>query len=94
MIDGDTARQMTVKSVLRLPAALMLRDAVLAGAGVGILPQMLVAEALAKGELQNWGRLPDASRVWTLHARRRLTSGRVTAFLDFLSESMSAPWAS
>ena len=94
VIDGDTARQMTFKSVLRLPAALMLRDAVLAGAGVGILPQMLVAEALAKGELQNWGRLPDASvEVWALHASRRLTSGRVTAFLDFLTESMPAPWA-
>lgn len=70
-------------------AGVMLRDAVLAGAGVGILPRMLVAVALKDGSLQDWGRLPDAQvEVWALHASRRLTSARVAAFLDFLTEAI------
>ena len=48
---------------------------------------MLVAVALKDGSLQDWGRLPDAQvEVWALHASRRLTSARVAAFLDFLTE--------
>lgn len=39
--------------------------------------------------LQDWGRLPDAQvEVWALHASRRLTSARVAAFLDFLTETI------
>lgn len=89
VIDGNTERRVTLKTVLRLPSPLMLRDAVLAGAGVAILPRMLVAAALKDGSLQDWGRLPDAQvEVWALHASRRLTSARVAAFLDFLTEAV------
>jgi DNA-binding transcriptional LysR family regulator len=88
VIDGNTERQVTLKTVLRLPSPLMLRDAVLAGAGVSILPRMLVAGALKDGSLQDWGRLPDAKvEIWALHASRRLTSARVATFLDFLMET-------
>jgi DNA-binding transcriptional LysR family regulator len=91
VVDGGVERTMTFKSVLRLPSLLMLRDAVLAGAGAGILPHMLVADALASGELQDWGTLPAPKvEVWALHASRRLTSGKVSAFLDFLTEATPA----
>ena len=94
VVDGGVERTMTFKSVLRLPSLLMLRDAVLAGAGAGILPHMLVADALASGELQDWGTLPAPKiEVWALHAGRRLTSGKVSAFLDFLTEATPAMFA-
>jgi DNA-binding transcriptional LysR family regulator len=84
---GHIQRQVSLKTVLRLPGPLMLRDAVLAGAGVGILPRALVAKSLESGALQDWGRLPDAQvDLWALHASRRLTSARVAAFLDYLVE--------
>lgn len=89
VLDGNIERQVTLKTVLRLPSPLMLHDAVLAGAGVAILPRMLVAEQLKDGSLQEWGRMPDAKvEIWALHASRRLTSAKVAAFLDFLMENI------
>jgi DNA-binding transcriptional LysR family regulator len=91
VIYGNADREVTLKTVLRLSSPLMVRDAVLAGAGVGILPHLLVAQALATGELQDWGRLPDPPvEVWALHASRRLTSQKVSAFIDFLIEANAA----
>jgi DNA-binding transcriptional LysR family regulator len=88
VMDGNRERHLTLRTVLRLPAPLVVRDAVLAGAGVGILPRMLVADALARGTLQDWGRLPDAkAEVWALHSSRRLTSAKVQAFMDHLATS-------
>jgi DNA-binding transcriptional LysR family regulator len=89
VIDGNVERRVTLKTVLRLPSPLMVRDAVLAGAGLGILPRMLVSESLEQGILQDWGCLPDGQiELWALHASRRLTSARIEAFLDFLAEEM------
>ena len=63
----------------------MVWDVVLAGAGTGILPRRLVAAYLATGQLQDWGRLPDAKvELWVLHASRRLASRKVAACIDFL----------
>ena len=91
VIDGNVERRITLKTVLRLPSPLMVRDAVLAGAGLGILPRMLVSGSLEQGILQDWGRLPDGQiELWALHASRRLTSARIAAFLDFLAEEMPA----
>jgi DNA-binding transcriptional LysR family regulator len=91
LIDGNTERHVTLKTVLRLPSPLMVRDAVLAGAGVGILPRMLVARSLEQGLVQDWGCLVDGRiELWALHASRRLTSARIAAFLDFLAGEMPA----
>jgi DNA-binding transcriptional LysR family regulator len=89
LIDGNSELQVTLKTVLRLPSPLMVRDAVLAGAGVGILPRMLVARSLKDGFVQDWGCLIDGQiELWALHASRRLTSARIAAFLDFLAGEM------
>lgn len=71
--------------VLRLSSLLMLRDAVLAGAGVGLLPQSIVGKQLASGELVRWG-AQDGREValWVLHTSRRLASPKVRAFVDFI----------
>lgn len=71
--------------VLRLSSMWMARDAVVAGAGVGLLPQSLVRGALARGELVLWGEVPGREvELWVLHTSRRLASPKVKAFVEFL----------
>lgn len=89
VMDGNGERQVSLRSVLRLPSPLMIRDAVLAGAGVAILPRGLVAAALAEGQLEDWGCLPDGEvEIWALHASRRLTSRKVAAFIEHLTREL------
>lgn len=87
--DATGDRQIILKSVLRLPSPMMIYDAILAGAGVGILPRGLVAASLARGQLQDWGRLPNGQvELWALHASRRLTSRKVAGFIDHLTSEV------
>jgi DNA-binding transcriptional LysR family regulator len=81
-------RRLKLNPVLRLASPLMVRDAALAGAGIAVLPQFLVAQDLSTGRLVNWGSLVDGSiEVWALHVSRRLTNRKVSAFLNFLCEA-------
>ncbi|MGL4650562.1 MAG: LysR substrate-binding domain-containing protein, partial [Caldilineaceae bacterium] len=89
VVEGNEDRQITLKSILRLPTPPMVRDAVLAGAGVGILPRHLVSGSLAQGRMQDWGRLPDGRvEFWALHASRRLTSRKVAVFIEHLAAEL------
>jgi DNA-binding transcriptional LysR family regulator len=74
--------------VLRLSSLLMVREAVLAGAGVALLPKLLVDEDIEAGRLLCWG-TQEAPKVdiWALHSSRRLMGAKVRAFLDFLGKS-------
>ena len=76
---------MTIDPVLSLSSLIMVRDAVLAGVGVGRLPVSLVGEDMRAGTLLHWGDI-DAAPValWALYPSRRLLSARVSAFLDYL----------
>lgn len=75
----------TIDPVLSLSSLVMVRDAVLAGVGVGRLPVSLVGQDLRDGTLVHWGDI-DAPEValWALYPSRRLLSARVSAFLDYL----------
>ncbi len=71
--------------VLRLSSLLMVRDAVLAGAGASLLPRFIVAGDIQAGRLACWGAVEDRPvAIWALHPSRRLVSSKVAAFLDFL----------
>src|SRR5690606_231106 len=60
---------------LRLSSLLMVRDAVCAGAGVGLLPRAVIEEDAMKGRLAIWSTVPHrTSELWVLHASRRLVS--------------------
>ncbi|MEN5028583.1 LysR substrate-binding domain-containing protein [Pseudomonas sp. Ps21-P2] len=76
---------MTIDPVLSLSTLVMVRDAVLAGVGVGRLPVSLVGQDLRDGTLVHWGDIdaPDVA-LWALYPSRRLLSARVSAFLDYL----------
>lgn len=86
-IDGGT---LTLKPqpVLRLSSLMMARDATLAGAGVALLPKLLVADDVAAGRLILWG-VEDAPpvEIWALQSSRRLVGAKVRAFLDVIDQS-------
>ncbi|HIC47583.1 MAG TPA: LysR family transcriptional regulator [Methylophaga aminisulfidivorans] len=79
---------LTLTPKLHLSSIIMVRDAVRAGAGAGLLPVSLVSEDLKTGRLVSWGETegPEIT-LWALYPSRRLLNARVTAFLDFLKEA-------
>ena len=59
------------------------------GAGVALLPRAVVEEAADEGRLTIWSTVPHrTSEIWVLHASRRLASTKVTAFVDFIVETL------
>lgn len=74
--------------VLRLSSLLMAREAVLDGAGVGLLPELLVAPDIAAGRLIKLGEEDGPFvEIWALYSSRRLLSAKVRAFLDMLEHA-------
>ena len=72
--------------LLRLSSLLMVREAVLAGVGIALLPRLLVADDLAAGRLVLWG-VEDAKpvEIWAMQTAHRHISAKVRAFLDALT---------
>jgi DNA-binding transcriptional LysR family regulator len=72
--------------VLRLSSLLMVRDAVVAGAGSALLPKLLVVGDLEAGRLVQWATddHPPVG-IWALQSSRRLVSAKVRAFLAALT---------
>jgi DNA-binding transcriptional LysR family regulator len=73
------------RPVLQLSSLLMVRDAVIAGGGVALLPESIIWDQLATGKLVQWGKSGKDVELWVLHTSRRLPSPKVRAFVDFLS---------
>ncbi|MDO7897287.1 LysR family transcriptional regulator [Pseudomonas citrulli] len=70
---------------LQFSSLLMVRDAVIAGGGVALIPQSIAWQQLARGELVEWGTVPGAEpALWVLHTSRRLAAPKVRAFVDFI----------
>jgi DNA-binding transcriptional LysR family regulator len=87
-VKASTGRgSVAISPVLILSSILMIRDAVRAGIGAGLLPVSLVSHDLADGTLAHWGDFdgPDIA-LWTLYPSRRLLSARVSAFLGYLKQ--------
>lgn len=83
--DGDTLNTVMPDIRLRLSSLIMIRDAVLAGAGAALIPRSLLAQDLRQTAFTPWGRIPDRPvELWALHSSRRLVSTKVTAFIDYL----------
>ncbi|MBV1834005.1 LysR family transcriptional regulator [Novacetimonas pomaceti] len=74
--------------VIRLSSLLMVRDAVLAGAGAALLPKLLVADDVEAGRLACWGTHTGPSvEIWALQSSRRLIGAKVRAFLDVVEKA-------
>ena len=71
---------------LRLSSFLTIRDAAVAGAGVALLPQSIVWNELARGDLVQWGTVTGGDvALWVLHTSRRLPTPKVRAFVEFMA---------
>jgi DNA-binding transcriptional LysR family regulator len=76
------------EAVLRLSSLLMVRDAVLAGAGAAMLPRLLVSDDVAARRLVLWGiQAGPPVELWALQSSRRLVGAKVRAFLDMVEKA-------
>jgi DNA-binding transcriptional LysR family regulator len=48
------------------------------------LPESIIWDHLANGQLVQWGKSGQDVELWVLHTSRRLPSAKVRAFVDFL----------
>lgn len=88
---GAGARTLLPQPILRLSSLLMVREAVLSGIGVALLPRLLVADDVAAGRLLSWGEEEAAPvEIWALYSSRRLLSAKVRAFVDTLVTAFEA----
>ena len=82
----DGVRVLNPRFRLRLSSFLMIRDAVLAGAGVALMPRLLVEKDIEAGRLVSWGPQHGPHvEIWALQHSRRLSSSKVRAFLEVLA---------
>lgn len=74
--------------ILRFSSLLMVRDAVLAGAGAALLPKLLVEGDIEAGRLVCWGTHAGPSvEIWALQSSRRLIGAKVRAFLGVMERA-------
>lgn len=91
-MSDETQRDFTPEPVLRFSSLLMVRDAVMASAGVAMLPKLLVERDLKDGRLICWGTETGSPvEIWALYNSRRLLSAKVRAFLDMLKTLQELP---
>lgn len=88
VIRGEATRFIDPDVRLSLSSLPMVRDAVLTGAGIAVLPRLSVAEDISSGRLVILGNLPDSSvEYWALHLSRRYVSPKVSRFLATLNQT-------
>lgn len=85
---GQDVVELAPAPVLRLSTLLLVRDAVLAGAGAALLPRSIVGTEIERGRLAFWGTAEGRPvSIWALHTSRRLTSLKVQAFIEILVDA-------
>jgi DNA-binding transcriptional LysR family regulator len=88
VVHNSTTRLIDPDIRLRLSSLAMARSAVRAGAGIAILPRLIVAQDVAHGRLMILGTLPNSGvEYWALHLSRRYVSPKVSRFLATLSQT-------
>ncbi len=85
---GDRTRKHAVTGPMRANNGEMLRDAAIAGLGLTVLPDFIVATALAQGRLVEVLQAfrPQGLTVYAVYPQHRQSSLLVRAFSDFLVE--------
>lgn len=88
--DGGTWVKAQGSSRLRLDSAEAIRDAAVAGLGIALLPDFLVAEDLATGRLrQILSKLEtDEVKIVTIYPSKRLLEPGVRRFIDLMVDEL------
>lgn len=81
-------QRISVSGTLSTNNALVMRQAVLDGEGIALLPRYMVVEDLANNRLASLfdGQVPANGDIWALYPSRQLLPRRVEAFLELLGE--------
>lgn len=89
---GGEPHSIEVDGSFRADNSLLLIDAMRRGVGIGLVPEPMVREALARGELvAALGEYRvEPRRLFALYPSRSHLSGRVRALVDFLKQSLAA----
>lgn len=88
--DGSGVKILHPFAALSLSSLPMIRDAVVAGAGLALLPKTMVENDLAAGRLVSWGEQEGVTtELWALHTGGKLMSRAVRAFLDELAQAFA-----
>ena len=75
--------------IIQTTDPIMVKDAVLQGMGVGLLPEVYCRDALASGDLVevfNAISLQEKARSSAVYTSKRMLNARTRAFIDFLKE--------
>jgi DNA-binding transcriptional LysR family regulator len=84
---NGSARSFKVNTVMYLSSPFMILSAVVAGAGVALLPHGLVSEYVEDGRLISLGFSSELDlKLWCLYPSRRHMSASLRAFIELLKE--------
>jgi DNA-binding transcriptional LysR family regulator len=93
---GDRTTRVRIAGRLQIDSSIAIRDAVLAGAGIALLPRFYVDDLLRARRLRavlTDYEAPPAD-IHVLYARQPRRSAKVRAFIELLAEHFrKAPWA-
>ena len=91
LLSATGERTVRVSGDCRCNNSLVLREALLEGAGIGLLPAFLVADDIAAGSLcvvlPEW--VPEARTLYAVFPQPRRPSPKVREFVDFLARSFA-----
>ena len=87
--DGDTVR-IPVDGRYKVTSSIAVRDALLAGFGISLIPKLYVREDIEQGRLltvlDDWSMVETS--IYAVYPSRRYLVAKVRAFLDFLIEEL------
>ncbi len=91
---GETRREVILEPTLISENFLFLRQAILAGLGIGLVPDYVVADDIRRGHivttLDDWRLSIFGTQMYMLYMPNRLHMGAIRTFIDFILERVRA----
>lgn len=81
--------KVTIDAAIETTDPIMVRDTVIAGLGVGLMPYLYCREAIASGQLIEVGRefaVEEVAKASAVYTSRRMLSAKTRLFIEFLRE--------
>ncbi|RQO63831.1 LysR family transcriptional regulator [Variovorax sp. KBW07] len=92
---GETRREVILEPTLISENFLFLRQAILAGLGIGLVPDYVVQEDVRKGDvvttLDDWRLSIFGTQMFMLYMPNRQHTRAIRTFIDFILERVRAP---